>query len=238
MIPRSSQIAVLALITLAGCATPPPPRSGSPGRGEQIDHIVIATADLDEGCRKFQEWAGIRPVLGGEHPGRGTRNALLSLGPGLYLEIFAPVPGAELGSQDSFLTGLEGLNPIMWAVSTPDAEATAERLRGIGFEVSEPVAGSREKPDGSVLDWVVFGIKGEEAPGLPFFIQWGTGSSHPSTTSPGGCHLQSLRITTPKVDTVYRLVKGLDLPVELVSGEPPAMEILLETPEGPVRLGG
>jgi hypothetical protein len=55
-----------------------------------VDHLVYATPDLERGIREIESQLGIRASPGGQHPGRGTRNALVALGPSAYLEIIGP----------------------------------------------------------------------------------------------------------------------------------------------------
>jgi hypothetical protein len=55
-----------------------------------VDHLVWGGPDLDREIDRLEQWTGVRAVLGGRHPGEGTRNALIRLGPTTYLELIGP----------------------------------------------------------------------------------------------------------------------------------------------------
>jgi hypothetical protein len=183
----------------------------------------------------MQRRTGVRAVPGGSHPGRGTHNALMSLGPGIYLEIIAPDPAQKTPPQGfNMLASLEKLTPIGWAVATDDAPALRSDLADLGFRLGPLRPGSRTLPGGGTLNWVSFGLA--DAPDLaPFFIAWGQGTRHPSTSSPGGCRLGALALATPAPAALAALVDRLGLGIPVSAGHHEDESLTLVCAGGNVR---
>ena len=198
-----------------------------------IDHLILGVSDLDTGVSEFQQRTGVKPVIGGKHPGRGTQNALVSLGSRTYLEIIAPMAGAE-SADSSALPSMKTLTPIGWAVSSTDLTRTAHRLNSAGFETSAPQAGSRVRPDGTRLDWKILGISSPSMKSPPFFIQWSDGAPHPSKTSPQGCTLLSLRLAESPSEPLRKLVLTLGIDVAVAETKEGLISLTLACPKGKI----
>ena len=145
-----------------------------------LDHILLGSRDLEQGIAFVEQHTGVRAAFGGVHPGRGTQNALLSLGERRYLEIIAPDPKQSSVEQYSVITQLKEPRLIGWAAHRDDLEKFAEQLRQEGIEFEGPQAGSRQRPDGKVLHWKALRLKDDHGGLLPFFIEWSPDSIHPS----------------------------------------------------------
>jgi hypothetical protein len=197
---------------------------------ENIDHIILGINNLDKGIAEFKKLTGVEPVFGGIHPYSFTHNALVALDGETYIEIMAPRSDAE-EVPDYFRT-LETLTPIDWAVRTHNLNQTKEKLKAAGFIPSESKDGSRAKPDGTVLSWTTFGIENHAA--LPFFIEWGAGTLHPSASSPAGCTLQSVSISTPDVEVLNKLNTTLQLGLTVTKGTQQQLHLIIDTPKGQV----
>ncbi len=167
-----------------------------------LDHLLLGCSDLDEGIAFVEKHTGVRPAMGGVHPGRGTRNALLSLGPLHYLEVIAPDPGqtempnvrAEL---PAMLRKLAAPALVDWAVHTSDIATVVDRWRKAAVEFHGPTPGSRARPDGKVLHWQTLNLDNDRDGLLPFFIEWGADTRHPSLDAPSGCELESFSVVSP-----------------------------------------
>src|SRR6516164_3280980 len=106
-----------------------------------LDHLLLGCSDLDQGIAFVEEHTGVKPATGGVHPGRGTRNALLSLGELHYLEVIAPDPAQTAAPKvradlPAMLQHLSSPTLVDWAVHTTDIAAVAERLRKAGIVFS------------------------------------------------------------------------------------------------------
>ncbi|MGH2395756.1 MAG: VOC family protein, partial [bacterium] len=121
----------------------------------RVDHLVYATPDLSAGIAEIETLVGIRATFGGQHPGRGTRNALIALGPATYLEIIAPdseQPPPE--TPRSFgIDLLKASRLVTWAANGKDLDLLRRDAASKGVELGEVSSGSRQRPDGVVLSW-------------------------------------------------------------------------------------
>jgi hypothetical protein len=214
----------------------PPFSFGDDDAPALLDHILLGFRDLDEGISFVEENAGVRAAIGGVHPGRGTRNALLSLGERRYLEIIAPDPH-QSGAPDTLgLYNLTQPRLVGWAAHPGDLDAFAKKLREAGVAFEGPTPGSRARPDGKVLHWKTINLADTHHGLLPFFIEWSADSAHPSTDAPQGCTLDYFEVMSTNPDeltpTIQRM--GIDLPV--ARSDKSRIHALLTGPKGELGL--
>ena len=204
----------------------------------RVDHLVYATPELNRGIEEIEKLLGVRAIAGGQHPGRGTRNALVALGATAYLEILAPDP-EQPPPKEPRPFGLDGLKEsrlVAWFVNGRDLEKLRGEALRKGVPLGEVRSGSRRRPDGVQLSWQFTDPSVPVGDGIiPFFINWGE-SPHPARTAAKGAVLVSLRAEHPDVRGVRRMLRhlGLDLPVK--QGPSPALIALIESPRGQVEL--
>ena len=143
-----------------------------------VDHVLLAVEDLERAAAVLNDRYGLSSAEGGRHPQWGTANRIVPVGDA-YLELIAVVDPSRTGD-NTFGRWVSGaspglLRPLGWAVRAGDIDVVAGRL-DLVIE-----SGSRATPDGRRLHWRLAGVERAAAdPALPFFIEWGPGTPHPS----------------------------------------------------------
>jgi hypothetical protein len=203
-----------------------------------LDHILLGSPDLQGGIDFVEKHTGVRASFGGVHPGRGTQNALLSLGERRYLEIIAPDP-AQPGVKNPIASILQSLTEprlIGWAAHPGRVSAFAEKLRAAGIKCEGPTPGSRKRPDGQLLKWQIVSLADTASGILPFFIEWGQDSVHPSLDAPKGCALLGFAAETPDPGKLQATLKVLSLDLPVKKGENPRLHAVISGPKGNLDL--
>lgn len=197
-----------------------------------LDHILLGCSDLDRGISFVDKHLGVRAAFGGVHPGRGTRNALLSLGERRYLEIIAPDP-AQPDAIDAYaLHRLTEPRLVGWAAHPGDLTQFAIRLHEAGIAFQGPTPGSRKRPDGRLLQWNTLGLKADRSGLLPFFIEWSAETVHPSADAPPGCKLVRFSLSTPNRDDLSAICAQLGLDISVEQSDKPQLRASIAGPNG------
>jgi hypothetical protein len=199
-----------------------------------LDHILVGVPDLGAAVADMGRRTGVRPKLGGSHPGVGTRNALVSLGNGSYLELIGIDPAQKQDAFGKFVARLRRPTPLGWALRTRDISRLHKALAERRVRVEPITSGSRLRPDGRMLRWRNFEI-GPEEDVSPFFIEWAKGGPHPSTDAPSGCRAERIVVGTRLKPNVRRALAIVgDNGVKQVPA-PPGLHFVLRCRGGSMR---
>jgi hypothetical protein len=211
----------------------------------RLDHIVFAAGPkgLTETTHRLSALLGEDFQDGGVHPRFGTRNAVLPLPGGTYLEVVEVLdhPASDKAPFGQAVRARSELGGgwMGWVVAVNDMSLVEKRLG------REAVHGNRHRPDGFELEWKQLGVKGLQAdPQLPFFVEWETDAEHhPSTGASGNVALHSLEIAGDPDRVSQWLGEPIDHPLDDIevdwvapNGTPGIVAVQFETSSGPVRL--
>ena len=204
----------------------------------EVDHLVYAAPDLAKARSELEERLGMRLTDGGAPPGRGSHNALFSLGGRSYVEVIGPDPNqpAPEGPRPFGIDDLTRARLVTWAVAENDLEARLEAARKAGYEGGAASPLSRDLPDGTHLAWRVARPIVHAGDGLaPFLIDSGT-CPHPALSSAVGCSLVELRGEHPDPAGIQKMLAALGVELEVRPGPIPALVATLDAPSGRVEL--
>jgi len=228
---------ILALTLMLAVEDPP---RRAPDAVAAVDHIVYGTPDLNLGIQKIEDQLGVRATPGGQHPGRGTRNALIALGPGRYLEIIGPDPDQPPppAARTFGIDELKEPRLVAWAAKATDLERQASDAARRGIALGDVSSGSRRRPDGLLLSWrftppqaamkVAGGV-------VPFLIDWGK-SPHPSESAAAGITLVALWAEHPEPERVREILQKVGIDLSVGPGPRPALFAIVDSPRGRIEI--
>jgi hypothetical protein len=207
----------------------------------RLDHLSYAAGPEGLGACAQRLGAALGPGFhdGGLHPRFGTRNFVLPLAGGVYLEVVGALdhPAADKApfGQAVKARSESGGGWLAWVVAVDDIEPVERRLGRAA------VAGHRRRPDGVDLAWRQIGVLDLlDDPALPFFVQWEVDASlHPAVNGEGP-RIEQVEICGDREKVTEWLgepVAGVDFRVDWVDAEDPGLTAVhFATAHGTVRL--
>jgi hypothetical protein len=217
------------------------PRARGHNAGVRLDHLSYAAGPegLASAVQRLGSALGAGFVDGGLHPGFGTRNFVLPLSDGIYLEVVAALdhPAADKAPFGRAVQQrcAAGGGWLAWVLAVDDITPVERRLG------RPSVAGYRRRPDGALLTWRQIGVRDLlDDPALPFFVQWESDpQDHPGATPRAYPRMERLEICGHPDTTAEWLGTPLetDIDVEWVhADEPGVVAVHFTTPTGTVRI--
>lgn len=208
----------------------------------ELDHLVVAARDLDEGTAFVQNLLDMPLEPGGKHDAMGTHNRLLNLGDGVYLEVITVDPDVPAPNRPRWY-GLDSQEVKRKLEAGPILLHWVARAKGVSlkdFDLAKEIFGHVTPMQRGDLSWLITVPDDGHLPGdgvLPTLINWDD-APHPTTKLPDrSLKLVKLRGFHPHPQQIEEVLAalGLEEVIELNEGEV-GLEADLRTPNGVVTL--
>ncbi|TAM82037.1 MAG: VOC family protein [Jatrophihabitans sp.] len=161
----------------------------------RLDHLSYAAGPegLASCVQRLGSHLGAAFSDGGLHPSFGTRNFVLALDGGCYLEVVEALdhPAADTAPFGRAVRARAeaGGGWLGWVIRVEDLAAVESRLG------RSAVPGRRRRPDGYDLRWQQIGVLDLVAdPQLPFFVKWLSDEAHHPSAGGSPVRLARLQI--------------------------------------------
>ncbi|MFT4565353.1 MAG: hypothetical protein ACI9FN_000306 [Saprospiraceae bacterium] len=208
-------------------------------RNRRIDHIVYAVPNLEDAIDGFEKVTGVRPIFGGYHTTQGTKNALVNLSNGCYLELLA-IDHSNNFISDNRWMGIDLITApkvTRWALKTKDILKDSIILQSHNSEMGQVKGGQRKMTNGKILKWkLAMPLASPEVEIIPFITDWQASDTHPTDSLPAICQLVHLKLTHPKVDLMQGLLDELGYHLTIEDGKNVKISISIQCPNGIVEL--
>ncbi|MEP0263817.1 VOC family protein [Dokdonia sp.] len=206
----------------------------------KIDHIVYAVSNLDEAIKVFEKATGISPIFGGYHTTEGTKNALVNLQDGVYLEFIA-IDETNLKVPKDRWMGIDLLTKnqvTRFALKSNDLISDSTILKRYNSAMGTKKEGSRHTVTGALLQWeLLMPLATPEVELIPFILDWSTSEMHPHDMLPDmNCTLIELYATHPKPESISPFLDQLAYHLRIEKSNIISLRLTLNTPNGIVHL--
>jgi hypothetical protein len=227
----------------------------------QIDHLVVAAHNLQQGVEWCEATLGITPAAGGEHEKYGTHNRLFKIAtpafPVAYFEIIAinldaviekkppPVRWFDLDNKQLQAELAKSPRLIHFVANTGSIQDARHAWKDQGIDRGPIIHASRKTPKG-LLQWqITVRPDGDRLFNgtLPTLIQWGKPEAadpmqlHPRNHLPrSSVSLKSLSVSHPSASKIKAAYDAIMLGnIDVMEG-PANIVATLQTPKGLLTL--
>lgn len=200
-----------------------------------IDHIVYCVIDLEKAIDKFQNSTGIKPVMGGRHLSKGTKNALVNLGNKCYLEILAVDKESKIEAPRWMGIDLISQPTITrWSLKSTDLEEELSILENYNAKLALVETGQRETNQGQLLNWnMTLPLPAPEVELMPFITDWSKSQGHPTEQLPQKAELLGLFLEANMPDKMlYNCLRSLSHSIEIQAGTTTKITLKIKCPKG------
>ncbi len=188
----------------------------------------------------FETLLGVRPIFGGNHQSFGTKNALINLDHGIYLELLAADEDNSTVSKPRWM-GVDRLtkNQITrWALKSDVMAKDARTLKKYHSQMGTLTQGSRNTKEGFLLHWeLLMPLADPEVELVPFAIDWRKSEQHPSEMLPNmKCCFLGLKGIHPQPEIFDEVFKKLGFELSIDKGKETALKLQVQCPNGLVTI--
>lgn len=211
----------------------------------RLDHIsyAVSPSEFVDTVQRLGSCLGAPLADGGRHPRFGTKNFILPLAGGVYIEVVTwldhPATDSSPFAKAVRERADDGDGWLGWVIAVDDIAPFESRLG------REAVEGHRVRPDGFDLRWKQLGVNGLLADAqLPFFVQWTSDpAQHPSATARGDVSLSAIEIVGDPATVADWIGRDAMHPFDDVDVTwcatdddrgPGIVSVTFDTPQGPV----